>query len=166
MLPLVILTAANIAFHLEAHFNGVSDISRRLAALSAITLIMLIGGRVIPSFTRNWLVRENPGPLPAPFSRYDLLSIAVAVVALALWTAYPVSLASAAVMAIAALLHFVRLARWAGLRALRDPLVWMLHAGYLFVPVGFALIAVAGFWPGTVSPLAGGMRLGSERSEA
>lgn len=160
LLPLVILSAANITFHLEAHFDGVSDISRRLAALSAITLIMLIGGRVIPSFTRNWLVRENPGHLPAPFSRFDLLSIAVAIFGLALWTARPDSLATAAVMAISALLHFVRLSRWAGLRALRDPLVWMLHAGYLFVPVGFALIAVAGVWPGSVSPLAGVHALG------
>jgi len=160
LLPLTILTAANIAFHLEAHFNGVSDISRRLAALAAITLIMLIGGRVIPSFTRNWLVRENPGRLPAAFSRFDLLSIAVGVAALVLWTAYPDSLATASAMAIAALFQFIRLARWAGLRTLRDPLVWMLHAGYLFVPVGFALIAAGGFWPETVSPLAGVHALG------
>ncbi len=160
LLPLTILTAANISFHLEAQFNGVSDISRRLAALAAITLIMLIGGRVIPSFTRNWLVRENPGRLPAPFSRFDLLSIAVAVIALVWWTARPESLVTAAAMALAALLHFIRLARWAGLRALRDPLVWMLHASYLFVPAGFALIAVAGFWPGLVSPLSGVHALG------
>jgi uncharacterized protein involved in response to NO len=160
LLPLAILTAANVAFHLEAHFDGVSDISRRLAALAAITLIMLIGGRVIPSFTRNWLVRENPGRLPAPFSRFDLLSIAVSVAALAVWTARPDSLVTAAAMAIAALLQFIRLSRWAGLRTLRDPLVWMLHAGYLFVPIGFALIAAAGFWPDLVSPVAGVHALG------
>lgn len=160
LLPLAILTASNIAFHLEAHFNGVSDISRRLAALAAITLIMLIGGRVIPSFTRNWLVRGNPGRLPAPFSRFDLLSIAVAVGALVLWTARPDSLLTAAAMAIAAVLQFIRLARWAGLRTLRDPLVWVLHAGYLFVPIGFALIAAAGFWPDVVSPVAGVHALG------
>jgi uncharacterized protein involved in response to NO len=155
LLPLAILAASNIAFHLEAHFIGASDISRRLAALAAVTLIMLIGGRVIPSFTRNWLVRENPGRLPAPSSSFDLFSIAVAVAALVLWTALPDSLLTAAAMAVAALLQFLRLARWAGLRSLRDPLVWMLHAGYLFVPVGFALIAAASFWPDVVSPVAG-----------
>lgn len=160
LLPLLILASANIAFHLEAHFDGVSDISRRLAALAVITLIMLIGGRVIPSFTRNWLVRENPGRLPAPFSRFDLLSVAVAVAALALWTATPEWTSTAAAMALAAALQFIRLARWAGVRTLRDPLVWMLHAGYLFVPVGFALIAAGGFWPEMVSPLAGVHALG------
>ena len=155
LLPLAILAASNIVFHLEAHFTGASDISRRLAALAAVTLIMLIGGRVIPSFTRNWLVRENPGRLPAPFSSFDLVSIAVAVAALVLWTARPDSLLTAAAMVFAALLHFLRLARWAGLRTLRDPLVWMLHAGYLFVPAGFALIAAARFWPDMISPVAG-----------
>lgn len=155
LLPLAILAASNIVFHLEAHFTGASDISRRLAALAAVTLIMLIGGRVIPSFTRNWLVRENPGRLPAPFSSFDLVSIAVAVAALVLWTARPDSLLTAAAMAFAALLQSLRLARWAGLRTLRDPLVWMLHAGYLFVPAGFALIAAARFWPDVVSPVAG-----------
>lgn len=160
LLPLLVLAGANISFHLEAHFNGVSDISRRLAALAAITLIMLIGGRVIPSFTRNWLVRENPGRLPAAFSRFDVLSIAVAVAALALWTLRPEAEMTAAVMALAALLQFIRLGRWAGDRTLRDPLVWILHAGYLFVPIGFALIAAAIVLPEHVSPLAGVHALG------
>lgn len=155
LLPLLVLAAANIAFHLEAHFVGVSDISRRLAALAAITLIMLIGGRVIPSFTRNWLVRENPGRLPAAFSRFDMVSIALGIAALGVWTAFPESLGAAVTMAAAALLHFIRLGRWAGDRTLRDPLVWILHAGYLFVPVGFALIAAAILLPEHVSPLAG-----------
>ncbi|MDF1606893.1 NnrS family protein [Hoeflea sp. YIM 152468] len=160
LLPLTILAAANIGFHLEAHVLGITDFSRRLATLAVITLIMLIGGRVVPSFTRNWLVRENPGRLPAAFSLFDLLSIAVAVGALALWTAAPDWTGTATAMAIAALVQFIRLARWAGLRTWRDPLVWMLHAGYLFVPIGFALIAAGGFWPELVSPLAGVHALG------
>lgn len=160
LFPLLILTAANIAFHLEAHFNGVTDISRRLAALAAITLIMLIGGRVIPSFTRNWLVRENPGRLPATFSGFDLVSIAIGIAALVAWVAAPDNSAAGATMAAAAALHFIRLGRWAGDRTLLDPLVWILHAGYLFVPVGFALIAAAILLPEHVSPQAGVHALG------
>ncbi len=158
--PLLVLATANIIFHLEAHYNGVSDISRRLAALAAITLIMLIGGRVIPSFTRNWLVRENPGRLPAAFSRFDGVSIAAGVAALGFWTIWPEQLTTASAMAVAAALNFVRLGRWAGDRTFRDPLVWILHAGYLFVPIGFGLIAAAIFLPELVSPLAGVHALG------
>ena len=63
LMPVVLLVGANVAFHLEAHFDGVSDYSRRAAATAVIVLIMIVGGRVIPSFTRNWLSRENPGRL-------------------------------------------------------------------------------------------------------
>ena len=42
-------------------------------------LITLIGGRIVPSFTRNWLARENPGRLPVPFGRFDVIVIAASV---------------------------------------------------------------------------------------
>lgn len=161
LVPLLVLAAANITFHLEAHHQGITDMSRRLAALAAITLIMLIGGRVIPSFTRNWLVRENPGRLPAVFSRFDMVSITAGICALGLWTVLPESELTAAVMIAASLLQFLRLGRWAGERAFRDPLVWILHAGYLFVPVGFALIAAAILLPEHVSSIAGVHALGA-----
>ena len=48
---------------------------------------MLIGGRIVPSFTRNWLARRPPGRLPAPFGRFDALCMAVGAVALAGWIA-------------------------------------------------------------------------------
>ncbi len=75
LLPLTALLAANVAFHAEAHFAGLSDVSRRLAIGAIVVLIMIIGGRIIPSFTRNWLVRENPGRLPTPFGRFDTLAL-------------------------------------------------------------------------------------------
>ena len=50
-------------------------------------LIMLMGGRIIPSFTRNWLARRGPGRLPAPFDRFDIAVMAVSGVALASWVA-------------------------------------------------------------------------------
>jgi uncharacterized protein involved in response to NO len=56
-----ILLAGNVAFHVEAHVNGQADISIRIGIAVVVLLISLIGGRIIPSFTRNWLVRENPG---------------------------------------------------------------------------------------------------------
>ena len=55
----VVLLPGNVAFHLEAHFNGAADISIRVGIAIVVMLISLIGGRIIPSFTRNWLAREN-----------------------------------------------------------------------------------------------------------
>ena len=139
LMPLGILLIANFCFHLEAHLNGTSDISRRLGITAAILLIMVIGGRIIPSFTRNWLARENPGRLPAPFDRFDVAAIAVSAVALLAWCGFPENAATAIALASAAALQALRLARWAGDRTLNDPLVLILHLAYAFVPIGFAL---------------------------
>jgi uncharacterized protein involved in response to NO len=152
--PVVVLALANAGFHIEAHGAGLSDYSRRAAILAILTLIILIGGRIIPSFTRNWLARENPGRLPAPFDRLDVAAIAVAVAALALWTVAPLSIATAGLMALAALVHLARLGRWAGDRALRDPLVAVLHLAYLFLPIGFGLAAFAALRPDLVTAAA------------
>ena len=116
---------------------------------------MVIGGRIIPSFTRNWLVRENPGRLPAPFGRFDVVAILFAVAAFALWVVMPDALPTAAAMAAAGVLHLIRLSRWAGERTLRDPLVLILHLAYSLVPVGFLLAAAAVVFPDAVSAAAG-----------
>ncbi len=155
LLPLGVLFCANVAFHLEAQAFGLSDISRRLGIAAAIVLIMVIGGRIIPSFTRNWLVRENPGRLPAPFGRFDVVAILFAVAAFALWTALPEAMPTAAAMAAAGLLHLARLARWAGERTARDPLVLIMHLAYLLVPAGFLLAAAAIVFPDHVAAAAG-----------
>jgi uncharacterized protein involved in response to NO len=161
LMPLGLLLIANAGFHLEAHYSGISDASRRLAMAAVILLIMIIGGRSIPSFTRNWLVRENPGRLPIPFSRFDLFTIAFSALALAVWVIFSTGNIPAALMATAAALQFVRLLRWAGDRTLKEPLVTVLHLSYLFIPTGFALIAFNSFSPGFVSSLAGIHALGT-----
>jgi len=61
-------------------------------------LIVVIGGRIIPSFTRNWLVRENPGRLPTPFGRFDVAVIGCSAAILALWTAQPFGQLTAATL--------------------------------------------------------------------
>lgn len=150
---LLLLLAGNIAFHLEAHFGGAADISIRLGIAVVVLLIALIGGRVIPSFTRNWLVRENPGRLPVPFGRFDLVTIAVGALALLLWVASPLGELTGSALALAGLLHLVRLGRWAGDRTIRERLLLILHIGYAFVPLGFLLNAASAF--GYVPPGAG-----------
>ncbi|MFC4272655.1 short-chain dehydrogenase [Sneathiella chungangensis] len=155
LIPVSLFWAANIGFHLEAHFFGITDYSQRLAMAVAISLIMLIGGRIVPSFTRNYLVRRNPGRLPAPFSRFDALSIALGVAAFAVWIVLADGWIVAGFMGGAGIMQFARLARWAGDRTRGDFLVAILHISYLFIPVGFVLIALANIWPAYFSPVAG-----------
>jgi uncharacterized protein involved in response to NO len=147
------LLAGNVVFHLEAHLRGVADYGIRLGIVAILTLIMIVGGRIIPSFTRNWLARENPGRLPVPFGRFDVAALVVGVLALAAWLALPFWRVTGAALLAAALMHAVRLARWAGDRTLRDRLVLVLHVGYAFVPLGFLLVGLGAL--GLVAPSAG-----------
>jgi uncharacterized protein involved in response to NO len=152
---LAVLIAGNIVFHAELIRFGVAEYGPRIGIAAAIGLIMLVGGRIIPSFTRNWIVRENPGRPPAPFSRYDAVSLAAGAIALLAWIVEPLHVVSGAALMAAGLLHLARLGRWAGDRTLADRLVLVLHAGYAFVPVGFLLVGAAVFWPAAVPASAG-----------
>lgn len=139
LVPVTALFAANVFFHVEARFFGFTETSRNLAIAAGLVLIMVIGGRIIPSFTRNWLVRENPGRLPVPFNRFDGAVIVVSTIALLGWTIGPEAWVSGALLVVAAILNAVRLSRWAGWRTVSEPLLLILHIAYVFVPAGLLI---------------------------
>ena len=62
----LLLAVTNIAFHVEAHFEGLAEYSTRAGIGLVVTLVCVIGGRIVPSFTRNWLARRAPGRMPVP----------------------------------------------------------------------------------------------------
>ena len=148
-----LLAVGNVAFHLEAHFSGLAEYSTRAAIAVVITLVSLIGGRVIPSFTRNWLAKRSPGQMPAPFGSFDMITVAVSAIVLTLWVARPLDRTTGALLALCGCLHIVRLARWSGYRTFADRLVLILHVAYAFVPAGFILAALSAL--DVVAPSAG-----------
>ncbi len=122
------------------------DAGIRAGISLVVVLISLIGGRIIPSFTRNWMTKQGfERGLPGQPTHYDLVTIAVSALALLGWVAFPDAGATAVLLAIAGVLQLARLARWRGWRTISDPLVLVLHIGYLWVPVGLGLLA-AGIW--------------------
>ena len=149
VLPVLAYLAANITFHLEAHMQGSAEIGRRLGFAMVALLISLIGGRIIPSFTRNWLAKQGPGPMPVPFGRFDAACLAVSLAALLAWVAAPEGALAGAGLLLAGGLQAVRLARWRGLRVWRSPLLAMLHLAFAFIPAGLAALGLAslGVWP-------------------
>jgi uncharacterized protein involved in response to NO len=153
LIPVSVLALANIGFHVEAHNSRIAEFSIRAAIAAIVILIMLIGGRIVPSFTRNWLSRENPGRLPAPFGRFDAASIAFSAATLGLWVFLPDGVWTGTALLVAGALQCVRLARWAGDRTAGERLVLVLHVAYAFVPLGFALAGLAAL--GLVHPSAG-----------
>src|SRR5262245_48068588 len=142
-----LLLVGNAIFHAEDALAGGTGFGTRTGIAAAILLICVIGGRIVPSFTRNWLERERPGSLPQPFSRFDVVAVLVGAVALASWIALPEHGVTAAAALAAGLLHALRLARWRGYRTAAEPLVLVLHVAYLFVPLGFFLVAAGIAFP-------------------
>ena len=149
LVVVAILASGNLVFHLQAIAGGnaASGIGVRIGVAAAILLIAIVGGRIVPSFTRNWLAKRGPGALPAQFGWIDQAVLAVTVLALLLWTAFPASAVSGAIGLLAGALNLFRLARWAGWRSFAEPLVAILHVGFLFVPAGFLLTGAAALWP-------------------
>jgi uncharacterized protein involved in response to NO len=126
------------------------DLGWQLAIALIVILISLIGGRIIPSFTRNWLVKRGiKAGLPTQPGKFDLVVIGATAVGMLFWLAGPPELISGLVVMAAGALQLVRWARWRGWRTFADPLVLILHVGYLWIPVGLVLLglSLAGYVP-------------------
>jgi uncharacterized protein involved in response to NO len=115
------------------------------AILIIVVIEAIIGGRVIPMFTRN----GAPGSEPVIDGRRDRVVMSATVgAALAFLIGVPGPLA-AALAAAAAIAQATRLLGWQPLATARNPLLWILHLSYGWIPIGFVLLALHAL--GTVS---------------
>lgn len=158
VVPVTLYGGANLWFHLAAMHGASTAPARRAGFALVLMLIMLIGGRIIPSFTRNWLAARGEKRLPVPANRFDVLCLCGAAVGLAVWVAIPFGIATAATLLIAAGLHAVRLSRWRGVTTFASPILLMLHLAYAMLVIGLAITALAAL--GMVAPLVGYHLLG------
>ena len=154
---LVALTAiANIAFQAEMLISAAPNYGLRLGVAAIVALIMVVGGRVTPSFTSNWLTRQGSQTRPAAFSQFDIGSIALGAVALIAWTAAPDWSGTAALLLVMAVAQAARLSRWTGARTWREPILFVLHLGYAFVPLGALVLSISILWP-RIMPTSGAL---------
>ncbi len=141
---LALLFLANLCFHLGR--LGVLDAGEHIGLAVAIDIVLiliaLVGGRIIPAFTRSGLARLG-GPVDIQSRKW--LEIASVVSMLALFAgdiAAPLSKMNGLVALTAALIQGLRLAQWQSHRTWRDPLVWVLHLGYAWLILGLLLKSV------------------------
>lgn len=148
-LPLVLMVMAfgiaNALDHAALLAPGIgADIGWRAGIGLMVLMISLVGGRIVPSFTRNWLTRHGiKNHLPGQPGRFDMLVMGVSGIALAAWVLIPGVRPVGWLLGLAALFQTLRLARWGGWRAARDPMVLVLHIGFAWIPVGLALLGAA-----------------------
>src|SRR5262249_50293244 len=102
-------------------------------------LILVITGRVLPMFTRNATGLTTIGS-SAPLERLTAIAAAALIVVDIGW---PETKASTAFAGVVAVITIARAARWGTLHTARHPLLWVLHVGYAWIPIGLLLRALS-----------------------
>ncbi|MEW6596791.1 MAG: NnrS family protein [Pseudomonadota bacterium] len=144
------LALANITWHLRGVWPQIGDAPERGALAVAALLIALIGGRIVPSFTLNWMKAERLSPLPSSQDAFDQQVMGLTAAACLAWLVAPVGEATGALLITAGAAGLLRLASWQGWRCQREPLVWILHSGYAWLILGFLMLGVAAMRPGLI----------------
>jgi uncharacterized protein involved in response to NO len=130
----------NILFHLSALRGAPTDFPERLALAVMTLMLTVIGGRLAPTFTREYLTDRNMSPLPVVFSSVDGVAIALVLVSVVTWIIEPESVWAGVMLIVAGAASLARLLRWGGWRTWREPLVLVLHIGYAWI--GLFLLAL------------------------
>ncbi len=135
-----LMAVANLIIHLEAlgYIDGFAT-AALYAALDLVLLIMvMVGGRITPAFTRNALGTQ---PVLRPAADKAAVTLVLAVAAADLVAAPNIAIGLLCLAA--ALANGIRLSGWGGMATLKTPILWILHLAYLWVVVGFALRGIA-----------------------
>lgn len=141
ILILLFYTGLDIAFYAGVLAgNGVVPSRALIGAVDLLMVLMLaIGGRVIPFFTRNKLKGHATW-----INKYVIWAVngGGALVLVCDLCGAPQT-GRGILMLIVAALVVIRLAGWRGWRTWREPMLWVLHVGYLWLAIGLAVRALA-----------------------
>jgi uncharacterized protein involved in response to NO len=142
--PVTVLGIANLLMHLEA--DGVAvpvGLGWRLGLAAVIVLISVVAGRIVPSFTRNWLVKRRSSDLPEAHGRIDRAALGVLHAGLLGWAFFPALRPVGLILLLGAALNLWRVLRWRGSATAAEPLLLVLHIGYAWLVLGTALLGLA-----------------------
>jgi uncharacterized protein involved in response to NO len=146
LVPLAVLAGANMAIHLEVAdvteegiFLGLT-VSVHVFAL----LITIIGGRIVPSFMANTLRQtgDDTGLHDNPLlARLSIAGMALVVIADLVDPA--AAIRGLLVLAVAVVIA-IRMVTWGGWRCRHQPILWVLHVAYAWLPISLALEGLSG----------------------
>lgn len=147
LVMLLLLALGNVVFHwgvMQADWSWVER-SLRLAMMLVCVLIALIGGRVTPNFTRNYLLKSKgeTALMPVPFNQWDrAVSLLLGTAGIS-WTIWPVGVLPGALLVLAGIGQWLRVVRWQGWQVREEPLLWVLHLGFIWLGAGLVLLGLS-----------------------
>lgn len=141
LMVLGVMSLANAEVHLRQLGFAITDLPFGITFMLnlLILMIVLMGGRVIPFFTRSSLP-EAATKIRMPVE-WAAVGFSIALMAGEVIQLSPDILGILA--GSAAILHALRLVGWHDIRVWKTPLLWVLHLGYAWIVVGYALTALA-----------------------
>ena len=138
---LTVLFTADLAFQ-AARYGWIAALPidpLRLAVNTLLLMIVIVGGRIIPAFTRNAFAGIGRNAPVGSYWWLDAVSIATTAAVLVIDLVVPGSIAAGVLALSAAALLVLRIAGWQGWRTRDIPLLWVLHLGYAWLVVALAL---------------------------
>lgn len=133
----------NMFFHAMALRGESTALPERLVLAFLMLLLTMIGGRLAPNFTREFLMQARAAPLPPPFSRLDGMGIGLVLLAALVWIVQPESRIAGGLFVAAGVVTVIRLSRWRGWTTWREPLVLILHVGYGWLALSMLALGCA-----------------------
>ena len=124
----------------------------RAGLMLILSMLSLIAGRIIPVFTHNWLRTQRPEiniRLPS-FNAWDQATVIMTMLFAVGFVLWPFERVTGILGLASAVMQSGRIVRWRGWLALKNPLLWVLHLSYAWIPVGLALLGLAGLWQTTL----------------
>lgn len=149
VVPVIVLALAQLLMDLggEAGFGGLAGYGWRLGLAAILILISVIGGRIVPAFTRSWLMRRGAQRVPPAAGILDRAALGVLHAALLAWVLAPDTRPVGVALMCGAAVNLGRLARWRTPATRAEPLLLVLHVGYAWLVIGAAALGVATWSP-------------------
>lgn len=110
-----------------------------------LLLVVIIAGRIVPNFTANWLRQQGKDQFPVDNDNVNKAALSLTIVVGLCASFMPTQPVTGILAFAAALVHGVRLSRWKGFATVSNPLLFVLHVAYLWLPAGYALLGCASF---------------------
>lgn len=142
--PITVLGVANLLTHVEAEDAPVRPgLGWHLALAAILILISVVAGRIVPSFTRNWLAQRGDRDLPAKPGWIDRAALGTLHAGLLGWAFVPAFQPVGWLLLLAAIMNGWRVLRWRGVATRAEPLLLILHVGYGWLVLGVGLLGLA-----------------------
>ena len=148
LVAIVFLVAGlNAIYHLGAAqwLPGGERLAIYLLIHTIVLLVTIIAGRIVPSFSANWLRQQGQTEMPVNNDIVNKAALALTILVGLAASFIPMHPLTGVLAFGAAIAHGLRLGRWKGLAAISNPLLFVLHISYLWLPVGYTLLGCSVF---------------------